>query len=238
MSTNISNNPLFIELFGTSEQEQETTAGDLKGGKRIPTPDVEKEAKQICTHYENLEGSPSNGDPDENLKRGKTEFPSNAGNFEVSTSDGGQRQEQEGLSLVKENEHDNIFSYRPEILKTKLLAFLSKLKQAGARYSVISGYSLGDSCVKIACNDSRVQEQLTSELIKDTELEALLILKSAIQDEDLADCIKGCACNSNGYSDSLFLAVLCNLKLISERASKELQPCIEWRDELKQLGII
>lgn len=185
MSTSILNNPLFIELFGISESEQEPS--------------------------------------------------------ETITAEPMKPEKLKDLESVRENEHNNIFSYRPEVLKNKLSDFLCKLKKAGATYTVSEGYSLADRRVKIACKDSRVQKQLIKELHNDTETEALLILKSAIRDVDLAEAIKERACirwADGNFSDSLFLAVLCNLKPTGEIPSKELQPITEWRDELKQLGII
>ncbi len=185
MSTSILNNPLFIELFGISESEQEPS--------------------------------------------------------ETITAEPMKPEELKDLEPVKENEHDNIFSYRPEVLKNKLSDYLCKLKKAGATYTVSEGYSLADRRIKITCKDSKVQEQLINELHNDTETEALLILKAAIRDADLAYSIKERASirwADGNLSDSLFLAVLCNLMIINERPSKELQPITEWRDELKQLGII
>ena len=70
-------------------------------------------------------------------------------------------------------------------------------------------FLLSDSHIKIICNDSKVQEQLTNELRNDTELSALLILQASIKHADLAEIIKERASVrwAEKYSDSLFLAV-------------------------------
>ena len=218
-------NSLMIELFGTSEEEQENTtarslegsksdlhptAEDWKDNKRIAPLDKFSRVFQIGTPLDLIQAEPMKTEGLKDLRR------------------------------VKENEQTNIFSYRPEVLKNKLSDFLSKLNQAGASYTVSAGYSLADSRISITCEDLRQEGELMNELRNNPDIEALLILKAAIKDVDLADCIKERACIrwENGYSDSLFLAVLRNLRRTGETPSKDLQPVTKWRDELKQLGII
>lgn len=128
--------------------------------------------------------------------------------------------------------------YTPE-LKKGFIKFLSKLKQVKAYYAVNTGYSLGDSRVKIFCKDLIIQEQLTKELHKAPYTEALLILNFAISDNNLAEMIIERACIRwvEGYSDSLYQAVLCNLREINARPNRDLQPVTDWRAEIKEFGM-
>lgn len=67
------------------------------------------------------------------------------------------------------------------------------------------------------------------------------ILLQALTDEALMDSIKERACVrwENGYSDSLFMAVLCNIAPTGERVEKDnddniiLKPKTDWEAELK-----
>ena len=146
------------------------------------------------------------------------------------------KKEQETLSPIKKNEHMNIFSYRPEVLKSILYTFLDKLDKSGATYSVNE-----DRRVRISCKDFVLQEQLMIELLNNPELEALLILKVAQNNKYLTCCIEERASIRWGerLSDSLFLAVLCNLIIINETPSKgKEQPRTDWKKELEQLGFV
>ena len=141
------------------------------------------------------------------------------------------KEEQKTLSPIKKN--DSFLSYRPEVLKQKLYAFLDKLQKSGATYSVNE-----DRRARISCEDFLLQEQLMIELLSNPELEALLILKAAKNDINLMDAIEERACIrcGEGFSDSLFRAVLCNITKTAE-TSKKGQPCTDWRKELEQFGI-
>lgn len=159
------------------------------------------------------------------------------------------------LEPVKENE-SNIFSYRQGTLqaqeiilkilchgyddyKQRLINYLSKLKRVRAYYTVNVGYFLPDCRVNIFCKDSKFERELIDELHKCPTTEALLILNYATNNDDLAESIieRACIRWANGYSDSLFLTVLCNLREIGEIPSKKLKPVIDWRVELGRLGI-
>lgn len=142
------------------------------------------------------------------------------------------KEEQRTLSPIKRN--DSFLSYRPEILKQKLHTFLDKLHNSGATYSVNE-----DGRARISCKDFLLQEQLIIEMLNNPELEALLILKVAKNDINLMDAIEERASIrwGDGYSDSLFRAVLCNIKKTVEPSSKE-PPRTDWKKELEQLGII
>lgn len=144
------------------------------------------------------------------------------------------KEEQETLSPIKKNEHMNIFSYRPEVLKYKLSSFIKRLTKAGLTYRV------RDSRVEIFRNKSKLEElePLMQILHCEPDIEAMLILRVATMDKNLAGCIEERASIrwAEGLSDSLFLAVLCNIRPTGETPSKELQPRTEWEEELKQLG--
>ena len=72
------------------------------------------------------------------------------------------------------------------------------------------------------------------------EQRAAAILRRAINDYDLLDAIKERACIRwvDGLSDSLFNAVLCNLKPLNEKAERDssgeiiLKPRTNWATEL------
>lgn len=68
------------------------------------------------------------------------------------------------------------------------------------------------------------------------ELEAEMILRQAVHNPDLMDLITERACIrwENGYSDSLYMAVLCNIKDTGEMSSKELKPKTDWTAELSK----
>lgn len=143
-------------------------------------------------------------------------------------------EEQKTLLPIKKNEHMNIFSYRPEVLKYKLSSFMKRLTNAGVTYRVI------DNRVEIFRNKSKLEERdpLMQILHCEPDIEAMLILRSATMDKNLAGCIEERASIrwAEGLSDSLFLAVLCNIMPTGETPSKELKPRSEWEEELKQLG--
>lgn len=139
-----------------------------------------------------------------------------------------------GSQPIKKKKQYDFSSYRPEVLKQELYAFLDKLKKSGATYSVNE-----DRRVRISCKDFVLQEQLMIEVLNNPELEALLILKAAKNDSNLKCCIEERACIRWGekLSDSLFLAVLCNITKIAETPNNE-QPRTDWDKELEQLDVI
>lgn len=143
------------------------------------------------------------------------------------------KEEQKTLSPIKKN--DIFFSYRPEVLKNKLSSFIKRLTKNGLTYSV------KNNRVEIFRNDSKLEESETimQILYCEPDIEAMLILRVATRDRDLADCIEERASIrwAEGLSDSLFLAVLCNIRSTGEGIpSKELQPRTDWKEELEQLG--
>ena len=76
------------------------------------------------------------------------------------------------------------------------------------------------------------------------ERRAIAVLREAMKNPDLLDAIKERASIrwSNGLSDSLFSAVLCNLKPLNELAERDsegniiLKPCSDWQEELKRFS--
>lgn len=86
------------------------------------------------------------------------------------------------------------------------------------------------------------QEQKVSE--NDIEKRVAVILREAANNPDLLDTITERAAIrwSEGLSDSLFDAVLCNFKTLNELAERDsegkiiLRPCSDWQEELKLYG--
>ena len=83
---------------------------------------------------------------------------------------------------------------------------------------------------------------LRKALDEQPELEAELILREATRNPDLLDMIQERACIrwENGYSDSLYMAVLCNFKPTGEIAELDedghpiLRAKTDWDKELEQ----
>lgn len=77
----------------------------------------------------------------------------------------------------------------------------------------------------------------TAILSRQPHLEAKLILMRAVNDPELMDSIQERACIrwSDGYSDSLMSAVLCNITPLNEVRSTELLPRSDWIAELSSL---
>ena len=158
------------------------------------------------------------------------------------------------IKPVKEKEQINFFPYRPENLKNKLSEFLSKLKQAGASYTVTniqSGYTFNNTHrVKIICKDNTLLEtDLMREIHNDIELESLLILNFIQYSDFLFEKIEGLATyriyrraeERKYFPSSLFLAVLSVFKNFSEYPNakhKTIEEIYEdYITELKSLGI-
>ena len=71
------------------------------------------------------------------------------------------------------------------------------------------------------------------------EVEAEMILSEATRNPDLLDCIQERASIrwADGYSDSLYMAVFCNLKDTGEQRSEELQEPTDWEAELSKYNL-
>ena len=92
--------------------------------------------------------------------------------------------------------------------------------------------------VKPAVIDGRItfsgNSSLRKALDEMPELEAELILREALHNRDLMDVIEERACIrwSEGYSDSLYMAVLCNIVPTGVKGCKELKTKTDWEAEL------
>lgn len=83
---------------------------------------------------------------------------------------------------------------------------------------------------------------LRKALDEQPELEAELILREAARNPDLLDMIQERACIrwENGYSDSLYMAVLCNINPtgeiaeLDEKGHPRLRQKTDWDKELKR----
>ena len=208
MSASITDNPLFIELFGTSET-RETTAENLEGSGTNTAP-------WRKTDFHQQESKQPEGIP--------------ASNQQTAS------ERQKDSQPVKENGQVNFSLYRLEVLRDKMRDFLDRMNKAGLAYTV-------KNCrVQIPCRDSdkrQERDSLLEILRNEPETEAMLILRVATTDRDLADCIVERACIrwADGYlSDSLFLAVLGDITPTGERPNKELKARTQWAGELKLLG--
>ena len=98
--------------------------------------------------------------------------------------------------------------------------FVQKLLDAGVTCSVEWGR------LRMAGGASQERELYMEILRSNPDLEARIILRVAMTDSDLMDAIKERACIrwTEGYSDSLYSAVMCNIMEMEE------PPC-EWRSE-------
>lgn len=106
--------------------------------------------------------------------------------------------------------------------------------------------------VKLAVVDMRIHidgsAALRKALDEQPELEAELILRETARNPDLYDMVKERAAIrwSNGYSDTLYMAVLCNIKPTGETTERDKDeqiilkpvtdenPEIAWRKELQK----
>lgn len=87
-----------------------------------------------------------------------------------------------------------------------------------------------------------VPYEITEALKRNPELEVELILREAVRNPDLLESIKERASIrwADGLSDSLYDAVLCNIKPIEEEPERDaegkiiLQSCTDWDMELKK----
>lgn len=167
---------------------------------------------------------------------------------------GTSKQEQKPEIKIEPVKEKEIFSYRLERLKNKLSDFLSRLKQAGASYTVTNIQPEqplnNNNRVKIICEDNTLlQSDLMNELRNDLELEVLLILNFLQYSDCLREKVEGLAtyriyrvASDNKYFPcSLFLAVLSVFKKIKEVPSEKHKTIEEiyqeYDNELKNLGI-
>lgn len=113
-----------------------------------------------------------------------------------------------------------------------LSEYLHELQVTGLNYHVENGR------VILKDGTEKARSRCTAILEQQPELEARLILMRALNDSDLLDAIQERACIrwSNGYSDSLISAVLCNITTTDEVRSKELLPRSDWTAELSSLS--
>ena len=94
--------------------------------------------------------------------------------------------------------------------------------------------------VKPAVTDGRITfsggSSLRKALDELPELEAEMILREAVHNPDLMDVIKERAYIrwSEGYSDSLYMAVLSNIVPTGEKSCKELKTKTDWDAELSK----
>ena len=114
--------------------------------------------------------------------------------------------------------------------------FLSECKKFSVNVHCDGSYNviLSGASDRVIC---RLDDILENHL----ELKAAVILNEAINKPELLDAIQERAAIrwSSGLSDSLFKAVLCNLKPLDEKAERDnngeliLRPRLDWQKELK-----
>lgn len=118
--------------------------------------------------------------------------------------------------------------------------FLSECEKFSLNISVNDFFE-----IKFTNGNNRIIFRLESLLNKNAELKTAVILHEAIKDPELLDIIKERAAIrwSEGLSDSLFNAVLCNFKPLNEKTECDsmgkiiLRPCSDWQEELKRFEV-
>lgn len=119
-----------------------------------------------------------------------------------------------------------------------LKEFMTDLEGAGVKVELADPYTL-----TFIGGKAKSRERLAGILERNNRLKAALILSLAAKNPDFLDVIQGCACNrwADGYSDSLFSAVLCNLtrtyETIERDADGEIisKPRTDWQAEISHL---
>ena len=119
-----------------------------------------------------------------------------------------------------------------------LQEFLTDSESAGVRVELHELYTLTFTGGK---NSSR--KRLAGILERNSYLKAALILSLAAKNQNFLDVIQECACNRwcDGYSDSLLMAVLCNLTHTGETVQRDangniiLKTKTDWEKEIASL---
>ena len=119
-----------------------------------------------------------------------------------------------------------------------LQEFMTDLQGAGVHVELVDTYTLNFTGGK-----DKSRERLAGILERDNRLKAALILSLAAKNKNFLDVIQECACNRwcDGYSDSLLMAVLCNLTHTGETVERNpngeivLQPKTDWDKEIASL---
>ena len=130
-----------------------------------------------------------------------------------------------------QNEEGGKQSKREEALSVK--EYLHELAIYGLTYSVEWGR------VKLMGDDEKILRRCRSILAKRPELEARLILHEAVRDADLLDELQERASIRwvEGYSDSLYAAVMCNIKGCEESREFNDKPDEKQAEFLRYMGI-
>lgn len=113
--------------------------------------------------------------------------------------------------------------------------FMINVEGAGVTLEIPQLYSLTFKGGK-----DTARSRLAGILERNVRLKAAVILSIAAKNPDLLDVIQECACNRwcDGYTDSLFMTVLCNLTSTGERIRRNengqiiLRPKTDWKAEL------
>ena len=119
-----------------------------------------------------------------------------------------------------------------------LKEFMLDVEGAGVHIELVDTFTL-----KFTGGKDRTRKRITELLEKNSRLKASVILSLAIKNPDFLDDIQECACRrwSDGYSDSLLMAVLCNIARTSETIERDadgqiiLKPKTDWDAEISHL---
>ena len=119
-----------------------------------------------------------------------------------------------------------------------LKEFLTDSEGAGVHIELVDAFTL----IFTGGKDT-AQKRLAGILERNIRLKATVILSLAVKNQNFLDVIQECACRrwSDGYSDSLLMAVLCNITRTHETIERDangepiLKPKTDWDAEISHL---
>ncbi|MBQ9628342.1 MAG: hypothetical protein IJR43_03645 [Synergistaceae bacterium] len=120
-----------------------------------------------------------------------------------------------------------------------LKEFMTDAEGAGVHIELVDTFTL-----TFRGGKDTAQKRIAGILERNRRLKAVVILSLAAKNIDFLDVIQECACRrwSDGYTDSLLMAVLCNLTRTGETIERDadgqiiLKPKTDWDAEISHLS--